>query len=157
MPSKVLILNAIGIILQYSLVALLYYFLFKVARLIYADIAGFSLKPQFSFASSTKPQDTLPEAKLTVVDKGQIPLAQTVYPLGETISIGRSEGNGIVINDSFVSNEHACIARDKNGFWLTDLQSTNGTYLNNRQVAEEVLLQKGDLLKIGEVIFRFER
>lgn len=155
MPSKVQVLNFIGVFLQYAVVALLYYFLARVLKAIYRDLK--------QARKETAPAAPLPEAapaaeaRLVVADAGAIPLSQTVFALGETVSIGRGEGNDIVVADSFVSHEHALITRYKYGFWLTDLSSTNGTFHNNRRVTDEVSLQNGDLLAVGGVTFRFER
>lgn len=158
MPSKMLILNTLGIILQYGLVALLYYFLFKVVRLVYCEMYGTAGPVQRVMLPTAPPVQESPlQAKLVVLDAGQLRLGRSEFILGETISIGRHDGNDIVINENFVSHEHACITRYKHGFWLTDLHSTNGTYLNNQPVKEEVQLKTGDLIKIGAVSFRFER
>ena len=96
------------------------------------------------------------QGKLLVVDSGHIKLAQMSFVLGETISIGRNEHNEIIIDDAFVSYEHASINRNKQGYWLTDLNSTNKTYLNNQPLIEGALLKNGDLIKIGAVTFSFE-
>ncbi|HMM20471.1 MAG TPA: FHA domain-containing protein [Selenomonadales bacterium] len=157
MPSKVLIFSILGIILQYGLVVLLYYFLFQVLRTIYRDLKTVPEEGRFfpsAPAAASEPQE---KAKLVVVETGTIQLAQPVYQLGETFTIGRGEANDIVVNDTFVSHEHACISQYKHGFWLTDLNSTNGTYINHNRVTDEVLLKNGDLLRIGAVTFRFER
>ena len=96
------------------------------------------------------------QGKLLVVDSGHVKLTQTSFILGETISIGRNEHNEIIIDDAFVSYEHASINKNKQGYWLTDLNSTNKTYLNNQPLVEGTLLKNGDLIKIGAVTFSFE-
>ena len=94
--------------------------------------------------------------KLVVVNSGSIKLVKTSFVLSEIMSIGRNEHNDIVIDDAFVSYEHASINRNKQGYWLTDLNSRNKTYLNNQPIIEGVLLKNGDLIKIGAVTFSFE-
>jgi len=96
------------------------------------------------------------QGKLIVIDSGHITLSQTAFTLGETMSIGRNDQNGIIIDDAFVSYEHATIHRSKQGYWLMDLNSTNKTYLNNDLVEKKVLLHSGDVIKIGAVTFSFE-
>ena len=96
------------------------------------------------------------QGKLVVVDNGHIKLAKKSFVLGETISIGRNNHNEIIIDDDFVSYEHATINRNKQGYWLTDLNSTNKTYLNNEPLLESILLKNGDIIKIGAVTFSFE-
>ncbi|HEY3425226.1 MAG TPA: FHA domain-containing protein [Negativicutes bacterium] len=156
MPNKTLVFTVVGMVFQYGLLVLLYYFLFKVIKVIYTDLQAPTPKQ-----SQLKPFDDIatdePQAKLCVIDRGKILLATNSFILAETICIGRSEDNDIVIDDTFVSHEHACITRYKHVYWLTDLNSTNKTYLNSQQVTDEVLLHNGDLIQIGAVTFRFER
>jgi pSer/pThr/pTyr-binding forkhead associated (FHA) protein len=156
LPSKVVVLNYIGIALQYAVLALLYYFLVKVLRAVYNDLkADRSAGPRPSAADEAAAEKEA--ARLVVVEAGAVAMSRSVYDLAETVSIGRGDGNDIVVADSFVSHEHALITRYKNGFWLTDLNSTNGTLHNNRRVADEIPLKNGDLITVGAVTFRFER
>ena len=153
MPNKALLINGIGILLQYSVLAIIYYFLFKVIKTIYLDLK----MPMESTILKEKSNDIQDyQGKLVVLDKGHVPLAKTSYLIGETMTIGRNEHNEIIIDDAFVSFEHASINRDKQGYWLTDLNSTNKTYLNSQPVQDMVLLKNGDLIKIGAVTFSFE-
>lgn len=155
MPNTTLLFNIIGMMLQYSLLILIYYFLFRVIKMIYRDLRF----PKQSVDQGKNQHNLSPysQGKLVVVESGHIKLAETVFILGETVSIGRNEHNEIMIDDAFVSYEHANINRNKQGYWLVDLNSTNKTYLNHQLVVERVLLQNGDLIKIGAVTFSFER
>jgi hypothetical protein len=66
------------------------------------------------------------------------------------IKIGRKSGNDIVLNSSSVSGYHAELFMNEDGVvFLTDLNSTNGTYVNGNRVQGSVLLKKGDILKLG--------
>lgn len=154
MPNKALVFNVIGIVLQYSLLILIYYFLFTVITMIYKDL---KMPRQHALLEQ---QHNSPvsyhQGELLVVDSGHIKLTQTSFVLGEAISIGRHEHNEIMIDDAFVSYEHATINRNKQGYWLTDLNSTNKTYINNQPVVKDVLLKNGDLIRIGAVTFSFE-
>ncbi len=152
---KGLVLNTIGIVLQYSLLGLIYYFLSKVIKVIYTDLNRFG-KNNSSIKDVLNNSDLYKRAKLLVVDSGNIKLAQTSFFLDDTIYLGRNVQNGIIIDDSFVSHEHASINKDLNGYWLTDLHSTNKTYLNGQPIAEATLLKNGDLIKIGAVTFSFK-
>jgi len=154
LPNKALVFNFIGILLQYTFLILIYYLLFRVIKMVVTDLkipklgAGLEQKNN-SLAGCF-------QGKLLVVDSGHIKLVQTSFVLGNAISIGRNEHNEIMIDDAFVSYEHASISRNKQGYWLTDLNSTNKTYLNNQPLKEGVLLKNGDLIKIGAVTFSFE-
>ena len=151
-----MVLNIIGIALQYAVLALLYFFLFQVLRVVYRDLRGEGTEGRPA-VKATEPAPAATTARLAVAAAGSLAMDRPVYELGETVSIGRGEGNDIVVPDSFVSHEHALITRYKNEFWLTDLSSTNGTFHNNRRVTDEVALHNGDLVVVGAVTFRFER
>ncbi|WP_378952145.1 FHA domain-containing protein [Pelosinus sp. sgz500959] len=154
MPNKALVFNLIGIVLQYSLLILIYYFLFRVINLIVKDVRTPENRTSVKPKSSTRTHDD--RGKLVVIDRGQVQLERDQFIMGGTLSIGRSEHNEIFVDDAFVSYEHAIINKNKQGYWLTDLNSTNKTYLNNQPVNIETLLKNGDLIKIGAVTFRFE-
>jgi two-component system cell cycle response regulator len=78
------------------------------------------------------------------------------YPLEENeFTIGREEGNHIVVDLDNVSRRHAMIIRKQGRMFVKDLGSTNGTYLNDQEVTQETPLRSGDLIKVGGSIFKF--
>jgi hypothetical protein len=72
----------------------------------------------------------------------------------EPLAIGRDPQNDIVLDDRRVSRKHAEIRLRLGRYTLYDLQSTNGTYVNGRRVAE-VVLSDGDRVSIGGVELQF--
>ncbi len=77
------------------------------------------------------------------------------YPLlKESITIGRKEGNTIVIDNLAVSSFHARIDAAGSDYILTDLQSTNGTFVNDQKVTSH-RLNHGDNVIIGKHILLF--
>ncbi len=96
-------------------------------------------------------------AKLAVIDKGTEQLLQTEYVVHNELTIGRNQTNTIVLEDAFASSEHACIRREHQGYVLTDLNSTNGVFVNGTKIQAEWMLSPGDEIRIGTVTFRFER
>lgn len=93
------------------------------------------------------------EAKLTVIDG---PLKGKDFTLGRESIIGRLPENNIAFEDSTVSRTHARIKLEGDKFILTDLDSQNGTFVNGARV-KEVELKKGDEIRIGDSIFRFQQ
>lgn len=76
--------------------------------------------------------------------------------LGATCSLGRSSANDIVIQSGNVSRRHATIHQRTPGeFWLADLGSINGTWLNERRIAQPTQLFDGDRITVGEVTVVF--
>jgi len=77
------------------------------------------------------------------------------YPLDRPVlTIGRHEDNDIVIDHMGVSGRHTRVAVDGQSVILTDLQSTNGTFVNGRRV-EQVELRPNDWITIGRHILTF--
>lgn len=151
-----MILNIISIILQYSLIALIYYFLFLVIKVIYQDLTRKNHNIH-KLKSNEAELSYVNTAQLLVIDHQHINMPLKKFILGENTSIGRGSNNDIVVDDQFVSHEHACISFYKNGHWLSDLNSTNHTYINGTAITDEVLLNGGDVIKIGAVTFKYER
>lgn len=78
------------------------------------------------------------------------------YVLSEDdLTIGRDVKNSIVIDLDNVSRRHAKISPRQGKYYLDDLGSTNGTYLNDQEVLEETTLRTGDFVKVGGSIFKF--
>jgi len=78
------------------------------------------------------------------------------YPRSErTVTLGRGEDCDIRLTDHSVSRRHARIEASSEGFHVHDQQSTNGTFVNDRQVDSAWLLQDGDYLRIGNCIYRY--
>ena len=72
-----------------------------------------------------------------------------VFPLESTqVTIGRGLNNDIILEDTRVSRHHAQLRYRARRFWITDLGSTNGTFVNGEQV-EERALRDGDLISLG--------
>ncbi len=78
------------------------------------------------------------------------------YDLGqEETLIGRSSKAEIQVDQESISRNHACITNTKRGVFIRDLESTNGTFVNDEAVQGEKALHNGDLVKIGRTIFKF--
>ncbi len=73
----------------------------------------------------------------------------------ESVTIGRALETDIVITSNRVSREHSRIYRKGRHWFLEDLSSTNGTFLNDERLLSPVELRDGDSIMIGDVTFQF--
>ncbi len=73
----------------------------------------------------------------------------------QEMSLGRSESAGIHINEENVSRHHARLFRKGNEFFVEDMHSTNGTFVNTRKILNPQSLKDGDLILIGNTILKF--
>ncbi|MBI2342880.1 MAG: FHA domain-containing protein [Deltaproteobacteria bacterium] len=78
----------------------------------------------------------------------------TVFPLATETSIGRGSDNRITLKEAKVSRQHALIRKQDGEWFVIDLQSSNGVFLNGARVTEAEL-QLGDQLQIGDFLLEF--
>jgi len=80
------------------------------------------------------------------------------HPIHGGCSLGRTHANTIVLESPKVSRRHALIHLQNIGeFWLIDFGSSNGTFLNKRRILHPVRLSDGDLITIGDEVFKFRQ
>ncbi len=77
------------------------------------------------------------------------------YSMGPIVTIGRLPDNTIVIDNPAVSGHHACVSLDGGSFILEDLDSTNGTVVNDRRITRHAL-RHGDVIQIGNHTLEFD-
>jgi hypothetical protein len=75
--------------------------------------------------------------------------------LKEKTTIGKQEGSDIVIKRDFISRNHAVVTYENQQFVLTDLHSTNHTYVNDEKIFKRIL-KDDDRVKFGEATFKFK-
>ena len=81
-----------------------------------------------------------------------------VFPLLDPeCVIGRKQTKEVAfaVNDGSISSKHAKLHRTADGFYIEDLGSKNGTFVNGEKVTEKRLLADGDLIRLGKVIMTF--
>ncbi len=72
------------------------------------------------------------------------------------ISIGRVQGNDLLLPKGNVSKRHARIVFRDGRFIVTDLKSTNGSYVNGHRIAQATIVREGDKIYIGDFILKVE-
>lgn len=78
-------------------------------------------------------------------------------PVEPVINLGRAADSTLLLDDDYASARHAqLVQKDATTWQLTDLQSTNGTYLNGKPVTEPVNVTVGDVVRIGKTLMRLE-
>jgi len=79
---------------------------------------------------------------------------ETIAVDAEVLTIGRSPHSDLFLDDVTVSRHHARVLRDEGGFWVEDLNSLNGTYVNRKRIEQQRLFDD-DELQIGKFKLAF--
>ena len=99
-------------------------------------------------------EDARARGPALVVRSGGGRAGETFRPEGERTTIGRSPECGIFLDDVTVSRRHAVLVEREGAFYVEDLGSLNGTYVNRRRI-ESARLEDGDELQVGKYRFTF--
>jgi len=89
--------------------------------------------------------------RLTCVDA--VPTCGTEHVSRLPITIGRGEEADITVHDNWASRQHARLSRERDGLWVEDLGSSNGTYVNGQRITR-TKVSSGDRLSIGITTLR---
>ncbi len=155
------------LVLRIALVFLLYFFIFLVVRTITREFNTTARRSRVASPDQVyEPEDYRQPASVSGGVTGRLVVAEignatTVQPglifeLGPIMPIGRRGNNAIILDDDFVSSEHALLAWRDNRWWLSDVASTNGTTLNGQPVTRPLPVNWGDLIGVGRVRLRLE-
>jgi hypothetical protein len=145
--------------LQAAFLVLLYLFIWRV---ISSASKEMRVAPQESFIlapSQLAADHPEPSGGRLVVQKSKAHKNGHSFPAGPVpVTIGRAEDNTVALpDDEFASGHHARIESQRDGVWILDLGSTNGTFVNGARLDGRRRLREGDLVQVGDTEFRFER
>jgi pSer/pThr/pTyr-binding forkhead associated (FHA) protein len=141
-------------ILRYFLLAMIWLFFVYAARMVYVEVRR--TRPEAPPPAPTPASDQPVTLRLKVVDPPQ--RRGRVFELGEEVTVGRSPGCAVPLeDDAFSSAVHARVFRRDGELWLEDLGSRNGTFLNDERVVGPARLQRGDRVKVGSTVLEVTR
>jgi pSer/pThr/pTyr-binding forkhead associated (FHA) protein len=139
--------------LRIAFIFLVYYFLYQIARITLRELVTIGTVTSAPGSSPRNMPD--PSSALEVIDPAESSYdAGATFPLDHYTTIGRYEDNTIEIDDDFVSGSHAEIFYEQGTWWLQDLGSTNGTFLNTQRVGSRIRISDGDIVQFGRVRVR---
>ena len=144
-------------VLSYFFLGLLWLFFLYAVRMVFVEIKRSRAERAPVPVLPPVGTDQLVPLKLKVVDPPQ--RRGRVYDLGEEVTVGRSPGCAVPLeDDTFISSVHARVFHRAGEFWLEDLGSTNGTWLNEERLGDgPVRLQRGDRMKAGSTTLEVTR
>jgi FHA domain-containing protein len=148
------------LVLKLAFLVLLYLFIWRIVRSAARDVR----MPQESFvlAPGSVPglgveDPRVDSGRLVVVKSPALDEGDELELDSSALLVGRGSSNDVdLARDEFASSKHARIEPRRDGVWLEDVGSTNGTYLNGIRLTHPKRLTSGDILRIGETELRYE-
>ena len=141
-------------ILKFCLLALLYLFLARVVWVVARELRG--TPAVANMVANPEPRSRKRTWRL-VVTAPESDGRRELWVDGEA-TVGRGGGCTISVpSDTFVSQVHARLTERNGALWIEDLGSTNGTFVNGKQLTEAVKLRKGDRVQIGNTLIEADR
>ncbi len=126
---------------------------------VFLGVAFYIIWRDLKQAGVQTPVQPEPPRQLRVIASAEdqpLGVGQTLL-LQSITHLGRHPDNVIVLNDVSVSGCHACISQKNGVWWLEDLNSRNGTTLNELPLSKPASLADGDIIGIGNTRFKLER
>jgi hypothetical protein len=148
------------VVLKILFLVLLYLFIWRIVRSATRDVR----LPQESFilAPGSVPglgseESRIEAGRLVVVKSPALEEGDERILDSAPLTLGRSSKNDVDLGrDEYASSEHARLEPRRDGVWLADVGSTNGTYLNGTRLTNPKRLAPGDVVRIGETELRYE-
>jgi FHA domain-containing protein len=150
------------LVLKIAFLVLLYLFIWRIVRSAARDLRlpqeSMILAPQQAAAAGLLPQPQAQEMGHLVVLTSPSLDQGDVYTLdSHSLTMGRGANNDVPIpTDEYASGRHARFEPRRDGVWIEDIGSTNGTFVNGIRLTRERKLVAGDVVRIGETDLRFE-
>jgi hypothetical protein len=148
------------LVLKIAFIVLLYLFIWRIVRSAARDLRlpqeSMILSPQH--AAGLVPQPAARELGRLVVLSSPALEEGDVYTVDSSpLTVGRGANNDVAISgDEYASTRHARFEPRRDGIWVEDIGSTNGTFVNGIRLTRERRLTPGDVVRIGETDLRFE-
>jgi pSer/pThr/pTyr-binding forkhead associated (FHA) protein len=149
------------LVLKIAFLVLLYLFIWRIVRSASRDLRlpqeSMILSPQQASALLAQPV-ARELGRLVVVDSSALEEGD-VYGIDSTaLTVGRGADNDLPLDgDEFASSHHARFKPRRDGVYIEDIGSTNGTFVNGIRLTSDRRLVPGDVVRIGETDLRFER
>ena len=145
--------------LKYGLLALLFLFIWRSMRWVVRGLAVNPVPRQSRNAKNGKGSEggpALPPGPSSVVVYADGAKPRTVK-MAASMVIGRDPECELLLEDTYVSQQHARIFGKNNGWYVEDLGSTNGTFVNEQKLAAPAMVQPGDRIRIGTTVLELRR
>ena len=148
--------------LKIAFLVLLYLFIWRIVRSAARDLRlpqeSMILGPQQAAAAGLVPQpQSLELGRLVVLSSPALDEGDVVTLDAHPLTVGRAGNNDVPLpEDEYASSRHARFEPRRDGVYVEDIGSTNGTFVNGIRLTRDRRLIPGDVVRVGETDLRFE-
>ncbi len=141
-------------VLKYALLALVYLFIWRALRIVARELRAPAPEAGGARAARPRPEPRAPRSLVVRAADGKRLAARK---LDGPIQIGRGPACDLRVEDAYVSNVHARIFPREGGWYVEDLGSTNGTFVNEERIAAPAPVRAGDRVRVGTTLIELRR
>ena len=145
--------------LKYGLFALLFLFIWRSMRWVVRglSVADTSAAAERGGRRARDTTPTLPPGPSTLIVQGHSDTKPRTVRLSASTTVGRAPECELRLDDTYTSQQHARLFAKNNSWFVEDLGSTNGTFVNEQKLAAPAMLQPGDKVRVGQTIMELRR
>ncbi len=148
------------LVLKLAFLVLLYLFIWRIVRSAARDVRmpqeSFVLAPG-SVPGLSQEEPHVQSGRLIVVKSPALEEGDELTLDSSALLLGRGSTNDVnLARDEYASTKHARVEPRRDGVWVEDVGSTNGTYLNGIRLTRAKRLTTGDVVRVGETELRYE-
>ena len=155
--------DPVAVLLKFGFLAVLYLFLLWTVRSALKDMAGAGRMPdeEEEAGGGARKRGAAMDLSSGVRPRLEVVAALgyepgTAFEIHESATLGRSPTADVRIDDPYASSAHARIFPRGQFMYIEDMGSTNGTYLNGRQLRKPEQLRVADTIRIGDTEYRYQ-
>jgi pSer/pThr/pTyr-binding forkhead associated (FHA) protein len=151
------------LLLKIAFLVLLYLFIWRIVRSAARDVRlpqeSFIMSPAQAQAHGLGRQSPrITTGALTTLKSPALEEGERFELDTKSLTVGRGSPNDIRIDgDEFASSRHARFEPRRDGVWVEDIGSTNGTFVNGKRLDRPYKLTLGDIVRVGETDLRYDR
>lgn len=140
-------MDILRFILNLAVIAIVYFIIIYALKIMYTDTKS---------AGKKKNKVKKATCGLEIIQAGENVNLKNggILPIADNLTMGRKSDNTVILDDRYVSSHHIKVYKRNNEYVIEDLESTNGTQVNDVKIKNTVVLKSGDIIKVGTATFK---